>query len=170
MSLMVPTVLFLCTGNSARSIMAEVLLKSLGGGRFRAFSAGSHPKGRVHPLAIETLARQGYDTAGVRSKDWSEFSKAGAPAVDFVITLCDEAAGEPCPLFPGRAVRAHWGIDDPARVQGSAEDRRRAFRDALVAIRRRVQAFTGLPFESVDPRALQSLIAEIGDRDREITR
>jgi arsenate reductase len=167
---MIPSVLFLCTGNSARSIMAEVLLKSLGGGRFRSFSAGSHPRGRVHPLAIETLSKQGYDTAGVRSKDWGEFSAAGAPPIDFVITLCDEAAGEPCPLFPGRAVRAHWGLEDPARAQGSAEDQRRAFREALALIRRRVQAFTSLPFDSVDPRALQSLIAEIGDRDRETSR
>ena len=167
---MIPTVLFLCTGNSARSIMAEVLLRSLGGGRFRSFSAGSQPRGRVHPLAIETLSKQGYDPSGVRSKDWDEFSAVGSPPIDFVITLCDDAAGEPCPLFPGRAVRAHWGLEDPARAQGSAEEQRRAFRDALAIIRRRVQAFTGLPFDSVDPRALQSLIAEIGKRDRETAR
>ena len=158
---MQPHVLFLCTGNSARSIMAEVLLRSLGGGRFRASSAGSRPLGRVHPLALEALARQGYDPTGVRSKDWGEFSAPGAPPVHFAITLCDDAAGEACPAFPGRPVRAHWGVADPARVQGSAEDQRRAFREALATIRRRVQAFTGLPFESLEGPALKGLLDEI---------
>ena len=147
-------VLFLCTGNSARSIMAEVLLNALGGDRFRAYSAGSHPKGRVHPLTLETLSRQGYDVTGVRSKGWDEFARPDGPHIDFVITLCDEAAAEACPVFPGRPVGAHWSTPDPAAVQGSAEAERRAFQDALAEIRRRVQRFTSLPFDSLDPRAL----------------
>jgi arsenate reductase len=150
---MVRNVLFLCTGNSARSIMAEVLLNALGGGRFRAFSAGSHPKGCVHPLTVEVLARQGYEVSAARSKDWAEFARADGPKIDFVITLCDEAAGEACPAFPGKAVRAHWSTPDPAAVDGTAETQRRAFQDALAAIRRRVQRFTSLPFDSVDARA-----------------
>jgi protein-tyrosine-phosphatase len=156
-------VLFLCTGNSARSIMAESLLNSLGGGRFRAFSAGSHPKGRVHPVALEVLERGGYETTGLRSKDWSEFTRRGAPRMRFVITLCDAAAGEPCPAFPGRFVRAHWGLPDPAAVEGSEQAELHAFADALSVLRRRVQRFTSLPFASVDRTALESELQEIGE-------
>lgn len=155
-------VLFLCTGNSARSIMAESILNELGGGRFRAFSAGSHPTGRVHPLALETLARSNYGIAEARSKDWSEFIHPGTAPIDFVITLCDAAAGESCPVFPGRPIRAHWGVADPAAVQGSNEAQRAAFRDALMILRRRIQRFTSLPFESLDKLALRGPLEEIG--------
>ena len=156
------SVLFLCTGNSARSIIAESLLNALGGGRFRAFSAGSHPKALVHALAIETLATAGYPTAGMRSKSWEEFAKPGAPAIDFVITVCDNAAAEACPVFPGRPVTGHWGLPDPAAVEGSIDDRRAAFRETLREMRRRVQQFTSLPFASTDQRALRALVDEIG--------
>ena len=159
---MLQNVLFLCRANSARSIMAEALLNTLGGGRFRAFSAGCEPSGRVHPLAVELLNRAGCDTRGVRSKGWSEFTGRHAPKIDFVITLCDETAYEACPIFPGRPVHAHWSFADPALVGGSDEQRRRAFLDTLAAIRRRVQEFTSLPFESVDRRALQGLVSRIG--------
>jgi arsenate reductase len=156
-------VLFVCTGNSARSIMAEALLNAMGAGRFKAYSAGSHPRGRIHPAALETLARNRIDTMGLRSKDWTEFTRRGAPRMDFVITLCDAAAGEPCPAFPGRFVRAHWGLPDPAAVEGSEQAEQRAFLDALSILRRRIQRFTGLPFGSVDPMALEAQLAEIGE-------
>jgi len=156
-------VLFLCTGNSARSIMAEALLDTLGGGRFRAFSAGSHPKGQVHPMALDVLARGGYEISGLRSKDWSEFTGPGAPPMHFVITLCDAAAGEPCPAFPGRFVRAHWGLPDPAAVEGGEPAQRRAFMEALAVLRRRIQRFTALPFASVHPSALEPQLREIGE-------
>lgn len=155
-------VLFLCTGNSARSIIAESLLNGLGGGRFRAFSAGSHPAGHVHPLALEVLARGGYTLEGLRSKSWDEFTRPGAPAMDFVITVCGDAAGEACPVFPGAAVRAHWGVPDPAAVEGTDAERRGAFQRTLEVMRRRVQQFTGLPFESAHPRVLRGAVADIG--------
>ena len=155
-------VLFLCTANSARSIMAESLLNALGGGRFRGFSAGSHPSGRVNPLAIEVLAKGGYPSGGLRSKGWEEFARRDAPPIDFVITVCDNAAGEVCPIFPGHPVSAHWGISDPAAVQGSDEEKRHAFAEALAILRRRIQQFTSLPFESTDPRALRSALRAIG--------
>jgi protein-tyrosine-phosphatase len=155
-------VLFLCTANSARSIMAESMLNALGGGRFRAFSAGSHPSGRVNPLAIELLARNGYPASGLRSKGWEEFARKDSPPIDFVITVCDNAAAEVCPVFPGRPVAAHWGVPDPAAVQGSDQDRRRAFEAALTALRLRVQQFTSLPFDSTDPAALRPALGEIG--------
>ena len=155
-------VLFLCTGNSARSIIAESLLNALGGGRFRAVSAGSHPKGQVHPLASEALAGAGYPVNGARSKSWDEFARPGAPAIDFVITVCDNAAAEACPVFPGRPVSAHWGMPDPAAVAGSDAQRRAAFRDTLGEMRRRVQQFTSLPFGSTDERALRALVGQIG--------
>jgi len=142
--------------------MAESLLNSLGGGRFRAYSAGSRPVGRVHPLAIELLNKHGYETAGARSKSWSEFTARGAPRLDYVITLCDGDSERECPAFPGRAVRAHWPIADPAATSGSADATRAAFLEALGMLRRRVQRFTGLPFESVDPAALGNLLHEIG--------
>lgn len=155
-------VLFLCTANSARSIIAESLLNGLGGGRFRAFSAGSVPSGRVNPIAIEVLAKNGYSTQGARSKDLKEFTRSGAPSIDFVITLCDAAAGESCPVFQGRPVRAHWSVGDPAAVEGSDAERRRAFDEVLGILRRRVQSFTSLPFESTDKLALKGLVHEIG--------
>lgn len=155
-------VLFLCTANSARSIIAESLLNALGGERFRAFSAGSHPSGRVNPHAIEVLAANGYPVSGVRSKGWDEFARPGARPIDFVITVCDAAAGETCPVFPGRPVTAHWGVPDPAAVTGSDEEKRRAFADVLVTLRRRVQTLTSLPFDSVDKIALRSQLREIG--------
>ena len=156
-------VLFVCTGNSARSIMAEALLNALGGGRFRSSSAGSHPKGRIHPVALETLARNRIDTAGLRSKDWTEFTRSRAPRMDFGITLCDAAAGEPCPAFPGRFVRAHWGLPDPAAVDGSEQAEQAAFRDALSVLRRRIQRFTDLPFASLDRPVLESEVRAIGE-------
>jgi arsenate reductase len=156
-------VLFLCTGNSARSIIAEALLNGLGGGRFRAFSAGSHPTGRVNPVALEVLARDGIPVQGLRSKSWDEFSGPGAPRIDFVITVCGNAAGEVCPVFPGKPVAAHWGVPDPAAVEGSDADKRRAFRATLDVMRRRVQRFTGLPFDSTDKQALKGAMAEIGN-------
>jgi arsenate reductase len=155
-------VLFLCTANSARSIIAESLLNALGGGRFRAFSAGSHPSGRVNPLAVEMLAKSGYPASGLRSKGWDEFARPDAPAIDFVITVCDNAAGEVCPIFPGRPISAHWGIPDPASVEGTDEEKRAAFRAALGTLRRRIQHFTSLPFDSVDRMALGKVMAEIG--------
>lgn len=158
------TVLFLCTGNSARSIMAESMLNALGGGRFRALSAGSHPTGRVNPMALELLARAGYPASGLRSKSWDEFAASGAPPIDFVITVCDSAAGESCPVFPGPAVRAHWGLPDPAAVEGGEEDKRAAFASALGVLRRRIQEFTSLPFDSVDRIALGAAVREIGGR------
>jgi arsenate reductase len=157
-------VLFLCTANSARSIIAEALLNSLGGGRFRAYSAGSAPSGRVNPIALEVLAMNGYPVQGVRSKDVKEFTRTGAPPFDFVITLCDSAAGESCPIFPGRPVRAHWGVADPAAVDGSGAEKRRAFSEVLGILRRRVQTFTSLPFESIDKSALKNVLHEIGAR------
>ncbi|MEO5693457.1 MAG: arsenate reductase ArsC [Usitatibacter sp.] len=155
-------VLFLCRRNSARSIMAESMLNALGGGRFKAYSAGSEPLGRVHPLAIELLNRHGYDTAGARSKDWSEFTGPQAPRLDYVISLCDESAELACRVFGGKPVRAHWPIADPAVVQGSADSQRQAFLRALSSLRRRVQRFTGLPFESIDGQVMGSLVQEIG--------
>jgi len=136
-------VLFLCTGNSARSIMAEAMMNHLGRGRFRAYSAGSHPTGKVNPLAIEMLRRMNLDTSGLRSKAWDEFAVAGAPAMDFVITVCDRAAGETCPVWPGKPMTAHWGIEDPAAVEGSDEARRAAFHDAANILRRRIELLLG---------------------------
>ena len=157
-------VLFLCTANSARSIMAEALLNSLGGGRFRAYSAGSHASGRVNPHAIDALARHGYLVDGLRSKSWNEFTGDRAPSIDFVITVCDNAAAEVCPVFPGRPVAAHWGVPDPAAVEGTGDEKRAAFSAALTVLRRRVQQLTSLPFDSVDKIALRSALREIGER------
>lgn len=136
-------VLFLCTGNSARSILAEALLNHRGGGRFVACSAGSHPKGRVHPLALDLLREEGMRTDDLRSKGWQEFAMPGAPELDFVITVCDDAAGETCPVWPGRPVTAHWGLPDPAGVAGTDGERRAAFRATFDALATRVQAFIG---------------------------
>jgi arsenate reductase len=157
-------VLFLCTGNSARSILAEAALNHLAMGdrRFRAFSAGSHPKGQVHPLALELLQEQGLPVAGLRSKSWDEFAGADAPKLDFVFTVCDQAAAEPCPLWPGQPMTAHWGVPDPAAVDGRHEERRRAFNDAFLVLRRRIQLFTSLPFDKLSALALQRDLDRIG--------
>jgi arsenate reductase len=154
-------VLFLCTANSARSIIAESLLNALGGGRFRGHSAGSHPSGRVNPLALEVLERNGYGTGGARSKSWDEFTRPGAPRIDFVITLCDSAAAETCPVFFGAPVSAHWSTPDPAAALGTPEQQGAAFVAAMVTLRRRIQAFTGLPFDSVDARVMGRMVREI---------
>ena len=155
-------VLFLCTANSARSILAEQLLNAAGRGRFRAFSAGSHPGGRVNPLALEYLQAQGLPTAGLRSKSWDEFAQPGAPPLDFVFTVCDNAANEVCPIWPGQPVTAHWGLPDPAAVQGSDADKQKAFRDTFVALDRRIGLFTSLPIAGLDQLALARRVAEIG--------
>jgi protein-tyrosine-phosphatase len=155
-------VLFLCTGNSARSIMAEAILDALGGGRFRGFSAGSQPAGRVNPLALELLAKEGYPILGLRSKSWDEFAGPRSARVDFVITVCGNAA-QACPVFPGGPIAAHWDVADPAAVEGSDEEKRRAFAAAFGILRRRIQRFTGLPFESVDKVALRGAMREIAE-------
>lgn len=155
-------VLFLCTANSARSIMAEAVLNELGGGRFRAFSAGSRPSGRVDPIALDVLAKNGYSTQGLRSKSWQEFARDGAERLDFVISVCDDAAAEDWPAFRGRPVGAHWHVPDPAAAPGIAAQRRPVFLDALGTLRRRIQALTSLPFESVDKAALRSQLRDIG--------
>jgi arsenate reductase (thioredoxin) len=155
-------VLFLCTGNSARSIMAEAVLKKLGRGRFNAFSAGSHPKGSVHPLAIETLQRMRLPTEALRSKGWDEFAAPGAPALDFVFTVCDKAAGEVCPAWPGQPMTAHWGVEDPAAFVGPEEKRSELFRNVLVQLSRRIELFLCLPLEKIDRLALQERITAIG--------
>jgi protein-tyrosine-phosphatase len=155
-------VLFLCTGNSARSIMAEAQLNAMGRGRFHAFSAGSRPKGRVHPLALDLIARNRLPVAGLRSKDWSEFTRAGAPTMDFVFTVCDHAAAEACPVWPGQPVTAHWGIPDPAAVEGTGADAQRAFFTAYSQLAQRLSIFVNLPLTSLDRLALQKKLDEIG--------
>jgi arsenate reductase len=157
-------VLFLCTGNSARSIIAEVMMNHLGRGRFRAYSAGSHPTGKVNPHAIETLRSAGLPIAGLRSKSWDEFARPGAPAMDFILTVCDNAAGEACPVWPGKPVTAHWGVPDPAAVEGSDEDKRSAFRNAATTLRRRIELIAGLPVEKLDRLSIQANLAGIGKR------
>jgi protein-tyrosine-phosphatase len=155
-------VLFLCTGNSARSILAEAILNREGRGRFKAYSAGSHPKGEVHPMALETLEEMGFPTEGYRSKDWNEFAADGAPELSFVFTVCDNAAGEVCPVWSGQPMTAHWGIEDPAAVAGDEEVRRRAFRTAFYSLQRRIGLFLALPLESIDELSLQTKLREIG--------
>ena len=155
-------VLFLCTGNSARSILSEAVLNQRGAGRFRAYSAGSHPAGRVNPFAIELLKSANVATDGLRSKSWDEFAAPGAPTLDFVFTVCDTAAGEVCPLWPGQPVTAHWGIPDPAAVEGSDAEKAKAFRDAFLALERRINLFTSLPMSSIDQLTLTRKVAEIG--------
>jgi arsenate reductase len=155
-------VLFLCTGNSARSIMAEALLGHWGTGRFKAYSAGSFPKGAVHPLALDLLAKAHLDTGGLHSKSWDEFAKPGAPVMDFVFTVCDQAAGEVCPVWPGNPVTAHWGVLDPAAVDGSEAEKIRAFRYTYQALETRIKLFTSLPLESLDRLAVKRKVDEIG--------
>ena len=155
-------VLFLCTGNSARSIIAECVLNKLGRGRFRAFSAGSFPKGEVHPYAVELLRRQAFDTDALRSKSWNEFAAPGAPQLDFVFTVCDNARGEVCPIWPGQPMTAHWGMPDPAAAEGNEAERRLAFVETLRMLNNRVGAFVNLPLNSLDKLSLQKQIDEIG--------
>jgi len=155
-------VLILCTGNSARSIMAEALFNMLGNGRFKAYSAGSNPNGRVNPFAIEEVGKIGYPTAGLRSKSWDEFATPEAPQMDFVITVCDNAAGEVCPVWPGQPVTAHWGFEDPAAVQGTDEEKRDAFRKIFHQIRNRVSLFASLPLKNLDRLAIKREMDVIG--------
>jgi len=155
-------VLFLCTGNSARSVLAEAILNHVGRGRFRAFSAGSHPKGEVNPIALELLKKNRYPVAELRSKSWDEFASLEAPALDFVFTVCDKAAGEACPIWPGQPVTAHWGIEDPAAVEGSDEEKRRAFLTAFTQLHRRISLFTCLPFAKLDAMAIRRELDGIG--------
>ncbi len=162
-------VLFLCTGNSARSIMAEALLNYWGHGRFRAFSAGSHPKGQVHPLALEVMERSHLPTQGARSKSWNEFAESGAPKLDFVFTVCGNAAREECPHWPGQPMTAHWGVDDPAEVVGSMEEQRRAFNRALRELDARIKLFVSLPFSSLDRIGLEERLRSIGRTETEET-
>ncbi|HLQ02981.1 MAG TPA: arsenate reductase ArsC [Burkholderiales bacterium] len=162
----VVNVLFLCTGNSARSILAEAITNSLAvsKAKFRAYSAGSHPKGAVHPLALELLAQSRIATSGLRSKSWDEFAKSGAPVMDFVITVCDQAAGEQCPYWPGQPMTAHWGVPDPAAVKGTEDQKRRAFSDTANALRRRIELFASLPFDKLDRLSLHKQVKDIGKR------
>ena len=155
-------VLFLCTGNSARSILAEALLNAMGSGRFRAYSAGSQPKSVPHPLALELIAKNRLPVEGLRSKSWDEFARADAPELDFVFTVCDNAAGEVCPVWPGQPMTAHWGIADPAAAEGSDEDRRRAFFRAYTELQHRLSIFVSLPVEKLDQTALQKRLDAIG--------
>ncbi len=155
-------VLFLCTGNSARSILAESLLNHQGHGRFRAFSAGSYPKGQVHPIALALLKHLEFPTDGLRSKSWDEFDTPGAPRMDFIITVCDNAAAEVCPVWPGKPVTAHWGVPDPAAVEGTEADQWAAFRTTLRSLENRILAFTSLPVASLDHIKLKTEMDRIG--------
>jgi protein-tyrosine-phosphatase len=160
-------VLFLCTGNSARSILAEALLNNIGREHFRAYSAGSHPAEQVNPFAIELLEKSRLPTEGLRSKSWDEFAATGAPVLDFVFTVCDKAAGEVCPVWPGQPMTAHWGIEDPAAVQGSDADKRKAFMNALTQLHRRISLFVSLPIDKLDRLSLQHRLDAIGRESRE---
>lgn len=154
--------LFLCTGNSARSIIAEAILDKIGAGQFRAYSAGSQPKGSVNPNTVALLTSLGYDTSVFRSKSWGEFAKPGAPALDFVFTVCDNAAGEVCPVWPGQPMTAHWGVPDPADAKGTAAEIALAFKDVYRMLHRRIEVFVALPIRSLDQLSLQSKLKEIG--------
>jgi arsenate reductase len=155
-------VLFLCTANSARSVLSEGILRKLGEGRFNAFSAGSQPRGAVNPLALKTLAAHGYPADGYRSKSWDEFAEAGAPAMDFIFTVCDSAAGEACPVWIGHPATAHWGVPDPASAEGTEIERERAFEEAFRMLKRRIELFVALPMDSLDRLALQAKLKDIG--------
>jgi arsenate reductase len=155
-------ILVLCTGNSARSIMGEALFNTLGAGRFHAYSAGSHPSGRVNPFAVEQVRELGYPVEGLRSKSWDEFARPGAPQMDFIVTVCDKAAGEVCPLWPGQPVTAHWGFPDPAAAEGSDEEKRAVFTQTFHQIRNRVQLFLSLPLETLDRLAIENRMRAIG--------
>jgi protein-tyrosine-phosphatase len=158
-------VLFLCTGNSARSIMAEPILNKLGAGKFRAYGAGSQPKGQVNPHTIQLLQSLGYDMSGFRSKLWNEFAKPGAPPLDFAFTVCDNAAGEMCPVWPGQPMTAHWGVPDPAEAKGSPAEIALAFKDAYRMLHQRIGVFMALPIRSLDQLSLQQRLKEIGRMD-----
>jgi arsenate reductase (thioredoxin) len=155
-------VLFLCTGNSARSIMAEAILNAAGKDKFRAFSAGSHPAGNVNPLALELIEENRLPIEGLRSKDWNEFSQPGAPFMHFVFTVCDQAGAEPCPIWPGKPMTAHWGIRDPATVTGTDETKRKAFLTAYAELHRRISLFVNLPIDKLNDLALKEKLDEIG--------
>jgi arsenate reductase len=155
-------VLFLCTGNSARSILAEAYLNAKGGRRFRAYSAGSHPTGKVNPFALELLEKNRIEAAGARSKNWDEFARSGAPALDFVFTVCDNAAGEVCPIWLGQPMTAHWGIQDPAALRGTDEKRRKAFLTAFTELTTRINLLLSLPIEKLERAALKKKLEEIG--------
>jgi len=157
-------VLFICTGNSARSILAEAILNREGAGRFRAHSAGSDPRAEVHPYATDLLKRMNYPTTGIRSKSWDEFAKPGAPPLDFAFTVCDNAAGEVCPVWPGQPMTAHWGLPDPAAVAGSEAEKRAAFADAFRMLNNRIGIFVNLPVASLDKLSLQKRLDDIGRR------
>jgi len=159
-------VLFLCTGNSARSILAEAAINNfaIGQGKFKGFSAGSHPRGQVNPFALDLLERAKLPTAGLRSKSWDEFARPGAPVMDFVFTVCDQAAGEQCPYWPGQPMTAHWGMPDPAAIEGTDEQKRKAFHDTFTGLRRRIELFASLPFDKLDRLALQKQVTDIGKR------
>jgi len=161
------SILILCTGNSSRSIMAEGLLNVLGKGKFRAYSAGSHPSGAVNPFAIERCEALGYDTSGLRSKSWDKFATPDAPHMDFVITVCDQAAGEVCPIWPGKPMTAHWGFEDPAAFEGSDEDKRKIFIKVYQQIMSRVSQFVNLPLRVLDSNAIQHKLRAIGERPAE---
>jgi protein-tyrosine-phosphatase len=158
-------VLFLCTGNSARSILAECVLNRLSGGHFKAYSAGSFPKGAVHPFALDLLRGLGYGVDGLRSKSWDEFAVPGAPRLDFVFTVCDNAAGEVCPIWPGQPVTAHWGLPDPAAAEGTGAQRRLAFAETLRMLNHRIGAFVNLPIESLDKLSLAKRLRDIGHHE-----
>jgi arsenate reductase len=158
-------VLFLCTGNSARSILAESLLNTLGHGKFRAFSAGSFPKGQVHPMAVDLLKGMNLPTENLRSKSWDEFAAPGAPPIDFIFTVCDNAAGEVCPVWPGKPMTAHWGTADPAAVEGTDAEKAFAFRKAFRELESRIKLFTSLPIGSLDSLTLQARLREIGEHN-----
>jgi len=158
-------VLFLCTGNTARSVLAESILRKDGAGRFRAFSAGSHPQGTVNPFALKALRAFDYPTDGLRSKSWDEFALPDAPKMDFVFTVCDDAAGEVCPVWPGHPMTAHWGIEDPAALEGTAVEKERAFNTAFRYMRNRVTSFIALPLASLDKMALTNRLRDIGHMD-----
>jgi arsenate reductase len=158
-------VLFLCTGNSARSVLAESILNRVGKGRFVGHSAGSQPKGEVHPETLRLLTQLHYDTSGLRSKSWNEFAKPGAPPLDFVFTVCDNAAGETCPFWPGQPMTAHWGVPDPAAATGSSAELTLAFREAYRMLERRIEIFTALPLAKIDKLSLQAKLREIGQID-----
>ncbi len=162
-------VLFLCTGNSARSVIAECILNRDGSDRFNAFSAGSHPKGRVNPFALDLLRKLNFETDDLRSKSWDEFASADAPALDFIVTVCDDAAGEVCPIWPGQPMTAHWGIPDPAAVEGSDTEIQAAFAEAFRRLEKRISYFIDLPIASLDRLSLQKRLDDIGSRHEQPT-
>ncbi len=163
------TVLFLCTGNSARSVMAESILNRLGAGKFQGFSAGSHPAGKINPLALNLLRKTNYDVSKLRSKSWEEFAAPGAPKLDFVFTVCDDAANEACPIWPGQPMTAHWGLPDPVKAQGTEAEKAFAFDDTMRMLTQRISIFVSLPIEQLSKLSLQKHLDEIGKMRREAT-